>query len=380
MPFAQRGAGMGMTLKRLMMKTAVLLALWSVASLALAVIETYEFDNDAQHARYQHFIEILRCPKCQNENLAGSNSPIAADLRHELVRQIKAGKQDAEIVNFMVARYGDFVLYDPRFKKNTLLLWLAPGLLLLAGVLLVWFVLRRQPRVTVATNKDELELSSANHPSDMPVELQVSLPSRQVAVLVLVLSLVFVGIGTGLLYLRLGAAEQLKISNATEKFYAEMQQASTQNRAPDLARGRELVALLVPYLQKHPDDINLAYVLGSTYVQLSEFEQAVPWYKQYLMAVPEDERVLTEYVQLLYLNAHQQLTDRVLFVVDRALTLNPHNQDVLGLMAMHYHQAGQYAEAAGYWQRMLETLTPGSEVYQSVEKALAEARLRAAQK
>jgi cytochrome c-type biogenesis protein CcmH len=359
-----------------MLKTWAILVLWGFASLAFAVIETYEFDNEAQRDRYQHFIEVLRCPKCQNQNLAGSNSPIAADLRHELVRQIKAGRRDTEIVDFMVARYGDFVLYDPRFKKNTLLLWLAPGLLLVAGVLLVWFVLRRQPRVAMGADPETslVELQEA------PPEIQGSSPSRRVAVLVLVLSLVFVGVGTGLLYLRLGAAEQLQISNATEKFYAEMQEASAQNREPDLARGRELVDLLVPYLQKHPEDINLAYVLGSTYVQLSEFEKAVPWYKQYLMAVPDDERVLTEYVQLLYLNAHQQLTDRVLFVVGRALTLNPHNQDVLGLMAMHYHQAGQYAEAAGYWQRMLETLAPGSEVYQSVEKALDEARQRAGQK
>ena len=100
----------------------------------------------------------------------------------------------------------------------------------------------------------------------------------------------------------------------------------------------------------------------------------MPWYKQYLMAVPTDERVLTEYVQLLYITAHQQLTERLLFVVDRALTLNPHNLEVLSLMAMHYHQAGEFAKAADYWQRMLETLPADSEAYPAVQRALAEAR------
>lgn len=106
---------------------------------ALAAIDVYEFDDEAQRARYQTFIDEMRCPKCQNQNLSGSDSPIAADLRRELHRLLKEGYSDEEIVDFMVARYGDFILYKPRMQSSTYLLWLAPlGLVLLALLAGLW--------------------------------------------------------------------------------------------------------------------------------------------------------------------------------------------------------------------------------------------------
>lgn len=109
---------------------------------AHAAIDPDEFDSEAERARYQHFIADLRCPKCQNQNLAGSDAPIAADLRKELRRLLKEGQSDQQIVDFMVARYGEFVLYKPRFDRNTAALWLAPVLLLSVGIgvigVIVW--------------------------------------------------------------------------------------------------------------------------------------------------------------------------------------------------------------------------------------------------
>lgn len=111
-----------------------------------AVIESYDFANDGERARYQHFIDELRCPKCQNQNLAGSNSPIAADLRRELHRMIVEGKSDDYIVNFMVARYGEFVLYRPRLDRNTAILWSMPAILGLIGLVVIGVILRNQRR------------------------------------------------------------------------------------------------------------------------------------------------------------------------------------------------------------------------------------------
>jgi cytochrome c-type biogenesis protein CcmH len=104
---------------------------------AQAAIETYEFDDDTLLERYQVLSAELRCPKCQNQNIAGSNAPIAADLRAQLYQQLQAGRSDAEIIDYMVQRYGEFVLYRPRWDKVTLVLWLAPLILLaLAGWIL----------------------------------------------------------------------------------------------------------------------------------------------------------------------------------------------------------------------------------------------------
>lgn len=109
-----------------------------------ATIDPYEFDNEAQHERYQHFIEDMRCPKCQNQNLAGSDAPIANDLRHELQRLLKEGKSDREITDYMVSRYGEFILYEPPFDKKTAALWLAPIVFFAVGVVVLINVARRR--------------------------------------------------------------------------------------------------------------------------------------------------------------------------------------------------------------------------------------------
>ncbi|MDH5737829.1 MAG: cytochrome c-type biogenesis protein CcmH, partial [Gammaproteobacteria bacterium] len=93
-------------------------------------------------ARYQRLINELRCPQCLNTNLAGSDAMIAKDLRREVHEQVLAGKTDEEILSFMQARYGDFVLYRPRLKLSTVLLWGGPVLVLLIGLVLIVRVVR----------------------------------------------------------------------------------------------------------------------------------------------------------------------------------------------------------------------------------------------
>lgn len=114
-----------------------------------AAIDVHEFDNDQQRQRYQSFIEEMRCPKCQNQNLAGSDSPISADLRREIYDMIKAGKSDKEIVDFMVDRYGDFILYRPRVTAITYVLWGAPAVLLVTGTIILILMLRRRRRLAL---------------------------------------------------------------------------------------------------------------------------------------------------------------------------------------------------------------------------------------
>lgn len=96
-------------------------------------------------ARAVKLAEKLRCLVCQNESIAESRADLANDLRREIRVQITAGRSDEEIVEFMVSRYGDFVLYDPPLKATTALLWAGPALLLLAGILVLGYNLRRIP-------------------------------------------------------------------------------------------------------------------------------------------------------------------------------------------------------------------------------------------
>ena len=111
----------------------LLCALILMSSSAWAVIETYEFSSPDLASRYHLLSQELRCPKCQNQNIADSNAPIARDLRVVLYEQLEAGQSDAQILDFMVARYGQFVRYRPEVDRQTALLWWSPALLLVLG-------------------------------------------------------------------------------------------------------------------------------------------------------------------------------------------------------------------------------------------------------
>jgi len=111
---------------------------------ALAAIDTFEFHSEEQRARFALLSEELRCPKCQNQNLAGSNSAIALDLRTELHRMVISGQSTEQIKAFMVERYGEFVLYKPTVNSLTYVLWYGPFVLLGLGFLLVVLLIKKR--------------------------------------------------------------------------------------------------------------------------------------------------------------------------------------------------------------------------------------------
>lgn len=101
---------------------------------AQAQIDVFDFETPEQEQRYRQLSNDFRCPMCQNANLSSSPGGVASDLRREIYRMIIEGQTDAQIEEFMLARYGDFILYRPRLTAQTLLLWFGPLMFLLAGV------------------------------------------------------------------------------------------------------------------------------------------------------------------------------------------------------------------------------------------------------
>lgn len=118
-----------------------LLALFS-SFMLLATVDVYQLDDKEQENRFHQLIFELRCPKCQNQNIADSNAEIAQDLRAKILQLLKADKSDAQIIDYMLERYGEFVLYKPRVKPQTYLLWYGPYLLLLLGLVVLVFIIR----------------------------------------------------------------------------------------------------------------------------------------------------------------------------------------------------------------------------------------------
>lgn len=113
---------------------------------AHGAIDAYEFGSEAERERYRTLVEELRCPKCQNQNIADSNAPIAMDLRREIFRMLEEGQSNEQIIDFLVDRYGDFVRYKPPVDARTLVLWYGPVVLLVFGFGVLAVILMRRRR------------------------------------------------------------------------------------------------------------------------------------------------------------------------------------------------------------------------------------------
>lgn len=139
----------------------VFIGLIMMASISLshAAIDVYDFDSARQEAQYRGLIEELRCPKCQNQNLASSDAPIAQDLKQKTFDMVKDGRTDAEIRQYMQERYGDFISYKPPVRPSTWVLWFFPPLVLVL-TLSVWFWRyrgqRQRPAMTQSTADSSL--------------------------------------------------------------------------------------------------------------------------------------------------------------------------------------------------------------------------------
>ena len=124
----------------------LLLAVFVSVSLLSAGLNAAENANPQTEQRIRQLSEKLRCLVCQNQSLADSNAELASDLRQQLREQVAAGRSDDQILDYLVQRYGDFVLYEPPFKATTVLLWVGPFVLLAAAGLVLVATLRRRRR------------------------------------------------------------------------------------------------------------------------------------------------------------------------------------------------------------------------------------------
>ena len=135
---------------------AMVLLVVGLSMSAWANIDTYQFDNPRQEAQYRALIEEFRCPKCQNQNLAGSDAPIAQDLKQKTYNMVKDGRSDAEIRQYMNERYGDFISYKPPVRPSTWILWFFPPVLLVF-VMLAWFIRNRNSSKRAAVIANPIE-------------------------------------------------------------------------------------------------------------------------------------------------------------------------------------------------------------------------------
>lgn len=133
----------------------LLIVSFSTVAQSTSVQEPLVFANQQQQQRFDKLTQELRCLVCQNQNLADSDAPLAHDLRREVHQMLLAGRTNEQIKQFLVQRYGDFVLYRPPVQKNTYLLWLAPLILLLTGAWILRINIRKRSALLDADENEE---------------------------------------------------------------------------------------------------------------------------------------------------------------------------------------------------------------------------------
>lgn len=143
------------------MRILLLLVLSFSALISHAVIDghKYQFDNALDQKRFANLAEELRCPKCQNQNLADSDAPVAADLRDKVYELMLEGQGDEEIIDYLVARYGDFVRYNPPVQKNTFFLWFGPVVMVFIALIIIISITRSGKKSEPLTEQDLQKLA-----------------------------------------------------------------------------------------------------------------------------------------------------------------------------------------------------------------------------
>jgi cytochrome c-type biogenesis protein CcmH len=139
----------------------LILIFWLGASAVYALDAREPLADPEQQALYERLTEEVRCLVCQNQTIGDSNAPLAMDLRREVWEMVAAGQSEQQIKTFLTDRYGDFVLYKPRYGGPAALLWLAPGLLLFFGGIAMWRIVRR--RAAMPVNLDDEPTNPGSH-------------------------------------------------------------------------------------------------------------------------------------------------------------------------------------------------------------------------
>lgn len=372
---------------------APLLLALSLGALASGV-DTYQFRHPELQNRAQELARALRCPQCQNQNLVESNSPIARDLRLEVYRWVDEGQSDEQVIARMTERFGDFVRYDPPFKRSTALLWGGPLLLLGLALLTLFRRLTRtkaQPIPAVkaidesiyqpaADPRSELNLlimhgEQAGLSPDQPLyrELSAARLANAIPAAELALRKQLANQdnnrdrnnrhGRALLLLGLLAITTVAAVYLSTGRYQAWQ--AYQSRPDPLAglsprdlQDKELGALH-QRLQTNPADLDSWAALGQLYLYRGEYDNALLAYQR-IALLEGGASAATQAAQatVLYYQAGQQLTPEATRLLESALKQDAGEVSALMLLASDHFLHGRYSRAIALWQQLLDGERP----------------------
>ncbi|WHP32684.1 cytochrome c-type biogenesis protein CcmH [Trabulsiella odontotermitis] len=332
-----------------------LLVLFSAA--AFAATDVMTFRDEAQEQQFRQLTAELRCPKCQNNSIADSNSMISVDMRQKVYELMQEGKSKQEVIDYMVARYGNFVTYDPPLTPLTVLLWLIPAVAVLTGG---WVIFARTRRRELKAKDDVVPQPTAV----APLNLWLLVPGVVVA---LVLS--------GWSYYQVGGYEKVRVWHlATAQTDALMDRVLDQKaKALNVEEMSRLALGLRTQLQDQPNNVDGWMMLGRIGMVLDNASTATDaWGRAYALA-PTNSEVAVGYAQVLIRSPDSNDNRRGGELLRELVKTNHADVRVLSLYAFNAFEEQRYDEAISSWQLMLKLLPGGDQRRAIIERSIAQA-------
>ncbi|EFG1226675.1 cytochrome c-type biogenesis thiol:disulfide oxidoreductase CcmH [Escherichia albertii] len=329
-----------------------------ISGLALATIDVLQFKDEAQEQQFRQLTEELRCPKCQNNSIADSNSMIATDLRQKVYELMQEGKSKQEIVDYMVARYGNFVTYDPPLTPLTVLLWVLPVVAIGIGGWVIYSRSRRRVRVAPE------EFPEQSVPEGKGAGFIIYLPG-------IIIALIVAGVG----YYQTGNYQQVKIwQQATAQAPALLDRALDPKADPLNEEEMSRLALgMRTQLQKNPGDIEGWIMLGRVGMALGNASIATDAYANAYRLDPKNSDAALGYAEALTRSSDPN-DNRLGGELLRQLVRTDHsNIRVLSMYAFNAFEQQRFGEAVAAWEMMLKLLPANDTRRVVIERSIAQA-------
>ncbi|WP_234096358.1 cytochrome c-type biogenesis protein CcmH [Citrobacter portucalensis] len=329
-----------------------------ISGSALATIDVMQFKDEAQEQQFRQLTEQLRCPKCQNNSIADSNSMIATDLRQKVYELMQEGKSQKEIVDYMVARYGNFVTYDPPLTPLTVLLWVMPVVAIGLGGWIIFARTRRRVRVKLEEFPDDVI------PDGKRGGFGVFVPGIVVALIVGAVS-----------YYETGSYKQVQVwQQATAQAPALLERALDPKADPLNEEDMTRLALgLRTRLQADPTNVEGWIMLGRIGMVLGNASTATEAYANAYRLDPKNSDAALGYAEALTRSSDPDDNRRGGELLRQLVRGEHANVRVLSMYAFNAFEQQRFGEAVAAWEMMLKLLPANDTRRAVIERSIKQA-------
>ncbi|HCT8380847.1 TPA: cytochrome c-type biogenesis protein CcmH [Citrobacter freundii] len=329
-----------------------------ISGSALATIDVMQFKDEAQEQQFRQLTEQLRCPKCQNNSIADSNSMIATDLRQKVYELMQEGKSQKEIVDYMVARYGNFVTYDPPLTPLTVLLWVMPVVAIGLGGWIIFARTRRRVRVKQEEFPDDVI------PDGKRGGFGLFVPGIVVALVVGAVS-----------YYETGNYKQVQVwQQATAQAPALLERALDPKADPLNEEDMTRLALgLRTRLQADPTNVEGWIMLGRIGMVLGNASTATEAYANAYRLDPKNSDAALGYAKALTRSSDPDDNRRGGELLRQLVRGEHANVRVLSMYAFNAFEQQRFGEAVAAWEMMLKLLPANDTRRAVIERSIKQA-------